>query len=150
MYVVPNVYRPTILLVEDEGLIQMMACEALEERGWQVIAVSAGEDALGLALMDTHFDALFTDINLAGPLNGWELAETMRDMRPDLAVIYTSGAASVQDREQQVTDSAFFAKPYDIGAVAALLDRLLRGQPQLGRNQAWTAPAGESPLALSA
>lgn len=120
--------RFTVLLVEDEPLILAMMTDMLEMAGFEVIAVSAAEDALGFAFMDAQFDLLFTDINLAGLMDGWELAVSLRDMQPDLPVVYASaGAPSAAAR---VADSIFVSKPYDPRKVAALVER----QAELARS----------------
>ena len=94
-------------------------------RGFDVIAVSAAEDALGLAFMDVDFDLLFTDINLAGPLDGWELAESMREMRPALPIIYASGSASREEIATRPPTRIFVSKPYRVEDIVGMVLRLI-------------------------
>lgn len=115
--------HPHILVVEDDALVLAMLRDALTYAGFEVTAVTAAEDALGLAEMGVAFDALLTDIDLAGPINGWELAETMREMRPHVPVLYASARAP--DPLARVPDSVFFSKPYSPLAVCRLLRQLL-------------------------
>ncbi|HEX2216901.1 MAG TPA: response regulator [Xanthobacteraceae bacterium] len=116
--------RPTILVVEDDELIRAMASDVLEDAGYDVLAVAAAEDALGLAVMDVPFDALFTDINLGSGLDGWELADALREMRPGLPVVYTSGEAINRDPAGRVEASLFLPKPYNPVALCALFKGL--------------------------
>jgi CheY-like chemotaxis protein len=120
---------PTVLVVEDDPLVLEMAAEALEDAGFAAIAVTAAEDALGLAVMDVAFDALFTDINLAGPMDGWELAEALREMRPDLPVVYASGSDPSEGGAHQVSGSIFVSKPYRPFDICRLMEGLA-GIPQ--------------------
>jgi hypothetical protein len=53
---------------------------------------------------------VFTDIQLAGQLTGWDVAEQFRAVRPEAAVIYASGNSV--DRSRRVGGSLFFDKPY--------------------------------------
>jgi CheY-like chemotaxis protein len=53
---------------------------------------------------------VFTDIQLGGELNGWDVAEAFRKAHPDIRVIYASGR--YHDGERRVADSVFFTKPY--------------------------------------
>ena len=53
---------------------------------------------------------LFTDIQLAGQLSGWDVAEAFRAAKPEMPVIYASGNAS--DRSRAVDNSQFFSKTY--------------------------------------
>ena len=120
---VQDVAQPHILVVEDDALVAAMVCDALTYAGFGVTAVASAEDALGLALMDPPFDALFTDIELAGSIDGWELADTIREMRPHLPVIYAS--ARPVDPLACVPDSVFLSKPYSPLALCTLLRQLL-------------------------
>ena len=134
--------RSTILVVEDNALILAMATDALEDAGFGVIGVTAAEDALGLAVMDVPFDALFTDIDLAGPLNGWALAETLRDMRADLPVLYTSGKPA--EAALSVPGSRFFAKPYRLDEVCAFFERAITARDTIDSPPLMPAPAETS------
>jgi CheY-like chemotaxis protein len=113
-----------ILLVEDDALVSAMMQDALEYAGFEVTAVIAAEDALSLAAMDVPLDLLMTDIELAGPMNGWELAEDMREMRGDIPIIYASAHVE-PGASSQVGNSLFISKPYSPVAVCALIRELL-------------------------
>jgi DNA-binding NtrC family response regulator len=114
--------KPHVLVVEDDPGVASLMTDALSIAGFEVSTVAAAEDALGLAVMDVPFDALLTDIDLAGPINGWELAETLREMRPDLPVIYTSGRARATSAV--VPDAVFVPKPYSPFGICRLLQQL--------------------------
>jgi CheY-like chemotaxis protein len=115
--------RPHILVVEDDALVSAMIRDALEYAGFDVTAVMAGEDALALALMEAPIDLVFTDIELAGPMDGWEVAEAMREMRGDVPIIYASG--QVNGTQMRVGNSLFLSKPYSPVAVCSLIRELL-------------------------
>ena len=112
----------SVLVVEDEWLVRSDIVSELSAQGAQVLEASAGEAALNLFETDP-VDALFTDIQLGGELNGWDIAESLRAMQPDLAVIYTSGNGV--DRTRQVSRALFFDKPYDCSRVAEACQELL-------------------------
>ena len=88
------------LVVEDEWLVRSEIVDELKAHGLQVLEASTGEAALNLFDMG-RIDLLFTDIQLGGELNGWDVAEALRATWPDLAVIYTSGNSA--DRSRQVS-----------------------------------------------
>lgn len=111
-----------ILVVEDEWLVRDVVVQALRDAGWHVIEASTAEDAI--ALMRTghhHIHVLFTDIQLAGRLCGWDVAEQCRAARADFPVIYASGNSA--DRSRRVADSLFFDKPYSAADVVAACGR---------------------------
>jgi two-component system cell cycle sensor histidine kinase/response regulator CckA len=98
------------LVVEDEWLVRDHIAYELKARGWSVVASATGEEALAL-LAGREVDVLLTDIQLVGPMNGWEVAHAVRPLSPDLPVIYASGNAP--DPKLRVEGSLFFSKPYD-------------------------------------
>jgi CheY-like chemotaxis protein len=104
------------LVVEDEWLVRANIVSELRERGWTVVDTATGEDALAL-LAGGEVDVMLTDIQLAGPMNGWDVAHAARSAKPDLPVIYASANAS--DPLRRVEGSLFFSKPYDPADVVA-------------------------------
>ena len=66
--------RASVLLVEDEPLISNVAAEALEDQGFAVETVSNANDALQRIRAGSPVDILFTDVNLAGGMDGATLA----------------------------------------------------------------------------
>ncbi len=125
--------RPHVLVVEDDTLVSAMIRDALEYAGFEVTNVIAGEDALSLAVMDVPIDLLLTDIELAGPMDGWELAEAMREMRGNVPIIYASAHAN--GTQMRVGNSLFLSKPYSQVAVCTMIRELLAPsthQPDIG------------------
>jgi len=100
---------PVVLLVEDEWLIRANMAVHLEEAGWEVVEASTGEGAVEQLHNGLSIDLLVTDIRLAGSLTGWDVAEAAREVRPDFAVIYTSG--NPRNPSRQVQGSVFLSKP---------------------------------------
>jgi CheY-like chemotaxis protein len=113
---------PTILVVEDEWLVGEIVTQELEELGYRVLYTITAEDALKILDGDQMIDLLFTDIRLPGPLDGWQLAEHARTLRPALPVIYATGYTSEEPR--QVPRSIFMRKPYRISGVVAAARQL--------------------------
>lgn len=117
--------RRHIVVVEDDALVAAMVCDALEYAGFDVSSLVAAEDALSLAVMGVPIDLVLTDIDLAGPMDGWELGEAMREMRRDVPIVYTSGRAEGCGADRRVANSLFLAKPYSPVAICAMLRELL-------------------------
>ena len=116
--------RANILLVEDEVLISDLIAEVLCERGFNVHAVAAAEEALRYLESGPEVDVLFTDINLAGAMDGSVLAERVREKRPELPIVYCSGRYSPSALTQPVPRSIFVRKPYNPTDLCTLLERL--------------------------
>jgi CheY-like chemotaxis protein len=118
-----------VLVAEDERLIQDMIEEALSEGGFKTEITTSGEEAVTLLQGDKEkYRALITDIHLSGTLDGWEVAKRARELKPDIPVIYMTGAASDQYPSHGVPYSVLLNKPFApaqvVTAVAQLLNRL--------------------------
>lgn len=83
----------TVLLVDDEPLIRMLAVEALEELGYTVIEAEEGASALKVLNSERPIDLLITDVGLPGGLNGRQVADAARMARPDVKVLFITGYA---------------------------------------------------------
>jgi CheY-like chemotaxis protein len=76
------------------------------DEGYQVSENGTGAEAL--ALIHEAVDLLLTAVIKPSPVDGWEVAERLRERWPQLSVIYTSGYPL--DR-RPVSDSALLIKP---------------------------------------
>ena len=114
-----------VLVVEDEALISEFIADILDEQGFDVLIVSNAADALSHIVSGVQIDALFTDVNLPGDMDGVELANRVRLLRPDIPIVYTSGHWHPTERERLVSRSVFLAKPYDPYHAGTLLMRMV-------------------------
>ena len=81
----------TVLVVEDQEQVRSFVVKALASHGYRVLQAAEGNQALTLAERHSGAnDVLLTDVVLPG-MNGRELANRFRIVRPDTKVIYTSG-----------------------------------------------------------
>jgi len=116
--------RANILVVEDEVLISELIADVLNERGFDVHAFPDAETALNYVESGSEVDVLFTDINLAGTMDGSVLAERVRERRPELPIVYCSGRYSPSALTPPVPRSIFVRKPYDPSDLCTLMERL--------------------------
>jgi CheY-like chemotaxis protein len=114
----------TVLVVEDELLISGTVCDALKAGGFNVYHSETADAALRYLEKGHQIDVLFTDINLPGEIDGAELANRARELRPELPIVYASGRLSPSDFGGLVPRSVFLNKPYDLSEVCTLLRRL--------------------------
>jgi hypothetical protein len=90
----------------------MTACRGLRFR--QLAGtVPVGSSAFGYRSLANAI--VFTDINLAGRVTGWDVAERFRIDPPNLPILYTSG--KIIEPERRVPGSVFLSKPYQRGEV---------------------------------
>ena len=83
--------RPRILVVEDNEDVRELAETMLGAAGYAVVSASSGERALELLDGEKNIDLLFTDVIMPGGMNGLQLAERVRERRPDTPILITTG-----------------------------------------------------------
>ena len=70
-----------VLVVEDDPLIRALIASEFAANGWQVLEAGKGEDVVDW-ISEPRIDVLVTDIQLAGQLSGWDVAEALRSAKP--------------------------------------------------------------------
>jgi two-component system, cell cycle sensor histidine kinase and response regulator CckA len=116
--------RETILLVEDEPGVRRIATQALEGYGYRVLG--AGSEPEALTIWAAHCDdiaLLFTDLIMPEGMSGQQLAGILRQRRPDLKVVFTSGYShEFAGGDGALREGAnFLQKPYTLTSLAATL-----------------------------
>jgi signal transduction histidine kinase/CheY-like chemotaxis protein len=111
--VAPEGRGEAILLVEDEEQVRELARTVLQEAGYEVVAASHGVEALRLAdTLDRPLHLLLSDIAMPG-MNGYELAERLRLMRPGLRILLMSGHAPAAVGQAGAPVAPILEKPFD-------------------------------------
>jgi CheY-like chemotaxis protein len=82
-----------ILVVEDEETIRVLMAEMLEECGFQPITAEHGQAALKILRSGIKVDLLVTDVGLPGGMNGRQVADAAREIKPGLKVLFVTGYA---------------------------------------------------------
>lgn len=122
----------TVLIVEDEDQVRVLAESYLREQGHQTVSAATAEEALAVFEVVERIDVLFTDLNLHGDVrSGLEVAERARERQPDLAVLYATGHAVTDGmRAMMVENSAVLEKPYTVDQLQAALTVHFRITPR--------------------
>lgn len=86
-------------MIEDEASIRHLVTEVLEEAGYRVIGAADGNEGLRVLQSSQRIELLVSDVGLPGGLNGRQVADAGRVLRPSLKVLfitgYMAGAASI-------------------------------------------------------
>lgn len=117
----------TILLVEDNQMVRSFSEDLLASLGYRVISASSGEEALIKAIPpEERIDLLLTDVVMAC-MNGKELADELRRVRPGIKVIFCSGyAENLRGIQESIASGdGFLAKPFSAAALSRKLRQLL-------------------------
>jgi signal transduction histidine kinase/CheY-like chemotaxis protein len=112
-----------ILVVEDIMLIRMATVDMIEQIGLQALEAGDGAEALAILQNDPQIEILLTDLGLPG-MNGRQLVEEARRLRPDLKVIIASGYSAEAAAGGKPEDASIrhLTKPYDLGQLRRALD----------------------------
>jgi two-component system, cell cycle sensor histidine kinase and response regulator CckA len=109
-----------ILLVEDESMVREVTGQVLAHAGYSVLESCNAKEALQIASRHQgRIDVLLTDIVMP-EMNGAELANHMRNQRPDLVTIFMSGYAEHDVLKRAKLNSAVhIQKPFTVNALLA-------------------------------
>ncbi|WP_459675573.1 ATP-binding protein [Acidisoma sp. 7E03] len=119
--------HPTVLVVDDEPMVRMLITDVLEEAGLTVL--EAGDAAAGLVLLrsDQPIDLLITDVGLPGGMNGRQMADAGRELRPGLKVLFITGyaEAAIMGPGPVGPGMQVLAKPFTMNVLAERVAALL-------------------------
>jgi CheY-like chemotaxis protein len=112
-----------ILLVEDDELVRAHLAETLKSLGYDVLPCANGQEVLGMIEKGVKADLLLTDIILSGGANGHRVAEQVKELRPEMPVLYMSGYTENAMAEGEYLDPGFhfISKPFRRQQIATKL-----------------------------
>jgi CheY-like chemotaxis protein len=112
-----------ILVVEDEALVRALAVDILEEAGFEVIEAPSADYAVLVLEQRSDVRVVFTDVEMPGRLNGFQLARIIQDYYHRTGVVVGSGR--VQPTSGELSPKAIFlAKPYRASALVEAVRKL--------------------------
>lgn len=120
----------TILVVEDDQLVQATVEDSLSEGGFKTAATASGEEAIALLREDiSQYRAIVTDINLLGKIDGWAVARAAREINPAMPVVYMTGTHGEEWASKGVPDSVLLLKPFAPAQIVTAVACLLNASP---------------------
>jgi PAS domain S-box-containing protein len=122
-----------VLVVEDEAVVRLLIVEVLEDLGY--LPLEAEDAAAGLRMLRTgaRIDLLVTDVGLPGGMNGRQLADVARQLRPDLKVLFITGYAQNAAIGNGILEPGMqmLTKPFALDALVAKISTMLgEGAPR--------------------
>ena len=118
----------TVLVVDDEETVRMLVTDVLGDLGYSVIEATDGVAGLRILRSDTRIDLLVTDVGLPGGVNGRQMADAGRAVRPDLRTLFITGYAetAVIRNGQLEPGMQILTKPFAVDALAARIRELMK------------------------
>ena len=118
-----------ILLAEDEEAMRTYLARALQNAGYEVVAVDRGTAALPL-LCDQHFDLLLSDIVMP-EMDGIELAQRCAEVSPATKVMFITGFAAVTLKaSREAPQARILSKPFHLRDLVMEVERIFGQQVQ--------------------
>lgn len=119
--------QATVLVVEDEALVNEDVADALRDEGFAIVQAYNGSEALAVLEERPDIRVVFTDVNMPGPIDGIRLVTEIRQKWPQIEVLITSGH-QIPDLEKLdlVRDHArFVPKPYPVRVVTQRIREII-------------------------
>jgi PAS domain S-box-containing protein len=118
-----------LLLVEDDIQVKLMVSSMLGDLGYRVTQAADADVALAILESGEPFHLLMTDVGLPG-MNGRQLAELARQLRPGLPVLFVTGYAANATVRSEFLEAGMqmIAKPFSAQILAAAVRKALEGQ----------------------
>jgi PAS domain S-box-containing protein len=119
----------TVLIVDDEETLRVLVVEVLEELGYSSLEAADGASGLELLRSDTRIDLLVSDVGLPGGMNGRQLADAARVLRPGLKVLFITGYAAnaVVDPGHLEPGMQIMGKPFPMEALGKTIKDMIAG-----------------------
>jgi DNA-binding response OmpR family regulator len=125
---------PTVLVIDDDVNIQMIAAQSLRNEGFQVLVAADTQEALAVAEeFQGPIDVLLTDVMLPSG-NGMSLARAFLNKRPNTPILYMSGfhADAIQSVQKEGgPNGGFLEKPF---TPRVLVERIRGLLPSAGQD----------------
>jgi PAS domain S-box-containing protein len=109
----------TVLVVDDEAQVRLLIRDVLQDMGYEVVEAEDGAQGLAILRSPRAIDLLVSDIGLPGGMNGRQMVDLARGLRPGLRVLFITGYAesSVLGEEPLGDGMAVLSKPFTIEAL---------------------------------
>ena len=119
----------TILVVEDEEMLLYMTTKMLEEIGYRVIQAASPKDAMKICEGSEEIDLVLTDVVMP-EMNGRELVENIRSVRPGIRVLFMSGYTSDIIVQRGIVEEGMFfiEKPLELNHLNKKIKQVLSSE----------------------
>ena len=120
-------FGETVLVVDDDATVRMLIAEVLTENHYRLLDAVDGPSALRVLEARQRIDLMVTDVGLPGGMNGRQLADAARQMRPELRILFITGYAenAVVGNGHLEPGMAVLAKPFAMSSFANKVREIL-------------------------
>jgi len=119
----------TVLVIDDEPTVRMLVADVLRDLGYAAIEAEDGPAGVKVLRSATGINLLITDIGLPGGMNGRQVADVGREMRPDLKVLYITGYTENITIDASLLEfgTQILVKPFSVDTFVKKISSMLGG-----------------------
>jgi PAS domain S-box-containing protein len=120
--------KQTVLVIDDEPTVRMLIAEVLDELGYDSLEAENSIEGLKILRSKAAIDLMITDVGLPGGMNGRQLADAGKALRPGLKVLFITGYAenAVISQGHLAPDMHILTKPFTIDHLANRVSTILK------------------------
>ena len=121
----------TVLVIDDEPSVRMLMVDALSDMGYACLEAADGPAGLRILESRARIDLLVTDVGLPGGLNGRQVADAARTLRPGLRILFVTGYAenAVLNHGHIEPGMEVLTKPFAVDELHRRVANLVQDQP---------------------
>jgi PAS domain S-box-containing protein len=122
-----------VLVVDDNAEVRRTAVEILTSLGYRVLEAGNGQQALERFVAHADIDLVFSDVMLPGGMLGSQLMQKLREVRPEIKILMTSGFSESGIMHRGVLDGTIdlLPKPYKVEELARRVRSLLDSKQEM-------------------
>ncbi len=122
----PQEQTSRILVVDDEEIVLSFVTDALDDENCEVVKASSGEEALQV-ISKRPCDLILTDIRMP-KMDGITLAHKVRQLQPDISVIFMTGYANLNSAKDAIKEGAadYIMKPFELTEIRQAVRNAVR------------------------
>ena len=116
--------------MDDEPTVRMLVTDVLEELGYTALEAADSIEGLKILRSNIRVDLLISDVGLPGGMNGRQMADAGREVRPGLRVLFITGYAenAAIGNGQLAPGMAVLTKPVGMDDLGARISQMIRAQ----------------------
>lgn len=116
------------MVVEPDVLVRMTIADYLRECGYRVVEAITGEEALKILGAGIKVDTVLAAVKLQGAIDGFGLAQRVRNSFSDIEIILTTGVPMAAKKAGELCDQGPLPRPYHPDLIVERLKLLFRKQ----------------------
>ena len=123
-----SVDAQTVLVVDDEATIRHIIDEVLDDLGYTVIGAADGAAGIKVLQSGAKIELLITDVGLPNGMNGRQVADAARALRPGLKVLFITGFAenAAVGNGHMEPGMELLTKPFSLEALTTKVAEMLK------------------------